>query len=89
MSRIEFIDTAAATPVARDMSADALYGLGMMYATGGTVGVDLVAAHKWFNLAARRGRYDALAARREISELMSHDEIARAQREARDWLSLH
>jgi TPR repeat protein len=32
--------------------ADALYNLGLAYSTGQGVGIDLIAAHKWFNLAA-------------------------------------
>ena len=34
---------------------DALFELGMLYATGRDVAADLVVAHKWFNLAAARG----------------------------------
>ncbi|MGC2176710.1 MAG: hypothetical protein WA650_00620, partial [Bradyrhizobium sp.] len=51
--------------------------------------VNLVAAHKWFNLAAVKGRSDAIQMRREVAELMSETEIAAAQREARDWMSTH
>jgi hypothetical protein len=32
---------------------DALFELGMLYATGRDVAADLVVAHKWFNLAAK------------------------------------
>ena len=39
---------------------DALFELGMLYATGRDVAADLVVAHKWFNLAAARGNHDAL-----------------------------
>ena len=35
--------------------ADALYNLGLAYSTGQGVAQDIVAAHKWFNLAAVRG----------------------------------
>ena len=48
--------------------------------------VDMVAAHKWFNIAALRGHKDAARLRREIAEQMSDAEIGRAQRAARDWL---
>ncbi len=40
---------------AKEGRADALYNLGLAYSTGQGVGVDMVAAHKWFNLAAVRG----------------------------------
>ena len=33
--------------------------------------VNLVAAHKWFNLAALKGRADAISMRREVAEMMS------------------
>src|SRR4249919_2070999 len=38
---------------------DALYNLGLAYSTGQGVGVDFIAAHKWFNLAAVKGRDEA------------------------------
>ena len=40
---------------ARDGRAEALYNLGLAYSTGQGVATDMVAAHKWFNLAAVRG----------------------------------
>ena len=58
----------------------------MMYSTGSSVPTDYVSAHKWFNLAAMRGNEDATRLRREIAEQMSENEIAAAQRAARDWL---
>ena len=66
-----------------------LFELGMMYSVGRDVPVDLVNAHKWFNLAAVRGNADAIRLRREIADQMSEIEIASAQRAARDWLSAH
>ena len=63
--------------------AIALYNLGLAYSTGQGVNVDYVAAHKWFNLAALKGRADAVSLRREVAEMMSDVEIATAQREAR------
>jgi TPR repeat protein len=65
---------------------DALFELGMLYATGRDVEADLIVAHKWFNLAAARGNPSALARRIEISQEMSADEIAEAQKLAREWL---
>ena len=67
----------------------ALFEFGMKYATGDTVMPDLVAAHKWFNLAAMRGNKEAARLRREIAAEMSPAEIAAAQRAARDWLATH
>lgn len=68
---------------------DAFYELGLMYCSGRTGSVNLVEAHKWFNLAAMRGNGDARRLRVELSAEMSRGEIARAQRLAREWLSAH
>jgi hypothetical protein len=67
---------------------DALYELGVAYSTG-THGleVDLIEAHKWFNLAALNGSGLAQQCRADISEEMTAREIAEAQRQARAWLS--
>ncbi|SNS56854.1 hypothetical protein SAMN06295912_10968 [Sphingomonas laterariae] len=66
---------------------DAYYELGMRYSTGGGgFEMDLVEAHKWFNLAALGGIEQAQLCRAEISEDMSAREIAEAQRQARAWL---
>jgi len=64
---------------------DALFELGLMYCTGRDVGIDLVEAHKWFNLAAMRGNDAAKAYRGELARDMSKDEIATAQKRAREW----
>lgn len=68
--------------------AAALYELGIAYSTG-TAGteVDLVEAHKWFNLAALNGSSLGQQCRAEIAEEMTAREIAEAQRQARAWLS--
>lgn len=67
--------------------SDALYDLGICFSTG-TAGcdVDLIAAHKWFNLAAVSGSHAAQAARADVAEDMTAREIAEAQRQARAWL---
>lgn len=68
---------------------DALFELGMLYATGRDVDADLVSAHKWFNLAAARGNASALDYRVELSREMTGDQIAEAQKLAREWLQNH
>ena len=69
--------------------ANALFDLGVIYSTGtGGVPVDLIEAHKWFNLAAVSGLQPAQTARAEISEDMSAREIAEAQRQARAWMGV-
>ena len=68
---------------------DALFELGLRYCVGRDVALDLVEAHKWFNIAAMRGHAEAMRYRAELSREMSKDEVARAQRLAREWLALH
>ncbi|HTG39406.1 hypothetical protein [Sphingomonas sp.] len=66
---------------------DALYDLGMVYASGAQgAAIDLIEAHKWFNLAAQSGSTAAQACRAEIASDMSAREIAAAQRAARAWM---
>jgi uncharacterized protein len=66
----------------------ALYELGIAFSTGsGGVEVDLVEAHKWFNLAALNGMDLAQECRADIAEDMTAREIAEAQRQARAWLA--
>jgi len=78
-----------ATPVEATAIPDVLFERGLYWASGRSGVVNLVAAHKWFNLAAVKGCTDAIQMRREIAELMSEAEIAIAQREARDWMTAH
>ena len=67
---------------------DALFDLGVAYSSG-TDGcaIDLIEAHKWFNLAAVSGDVRAQEWRAEIAEEMTAREIAEAQRQARAWLA--
>ena len=84
-----YINQETAIPVEAGANGDVLFDFGMLYASGRSGLVDLVAAHKWFNLAALRGRVDAIQLRREVAEMMSEVEIAIAQREARAWITTH
>lgn len=78
----DYIDSYVAA--ARLGNVEAFMELGMIYASGsgGTV-VDLVEAHKWFNLAAAGGSEQAHFARADIAGEMSAREIAVAQKAAR------
>jgi TPR repeat protein len=80
------IEIVRALPTREPTDAEDCFGLGMIYSSGAGVSVDLVQAHKWFNIAAMRGHKDAAELRREIAEQMSDGEIGCAQRSARDWL---
>ena len=82
------IEIAAAYAV-EPKDADGCFALGMNYSAGAGVAVDLIEAHKWFNIAAMRGHKDAGQLRREIAEQMSDAAIGCAQRSARDWLKAH
>jgi len=68
---------------------DALFELGMLYATGRDVAATLVVAHKWCNLAAARGNSSAFNYRVEVAREMSFEQIAEAQKLAREWLQTH
>jgi hypothetical protein len=83
------IDQDAAVAVEASAIPDVLFERGLYWASGRSGVVNLVAAHKWFNLAAMKGRADAIPLRREVAELMSEVEIAIAQREARAWMTAH
>jgi TPR repeat protein len=89
MARFEMAEIDRAPMGEAPARGDALFDLGMMYAAGRGVPLDLVSAHKWFNLASMKGHEDAARLRREIAEQMSEQEIAKAQREARTWLTTH
>ena len=82
-------DFETATPVDATAIPDVLFERGMYWASGRSGIVDLVAAHKWFNLAAISGNDEAALHRQQIAAEMSAREIAVAQRAAREWLRLH
>lgn len=63
------------------------FQLGLMFAIGRGAPIDRVSAHKWLNLAAREGVAEAVRMRRELALEMSADEIADAQRAARQHLA--
>ncbi len=75
-------------PEAAWQSAEECFELGVAYSCGtGGVSIDLVEAHKWFNLAALKGNAEGQAMRAEIAGEMTAREIAEAQRQARAWIA--
>ena len=82
-------DLDTAIPVDATAIPDVLFERGLYWSSDRSGVVNLVAAHKWFNLAALKGRVEAIAMRREVAEMMSEAEIAAAQREARAWMTAH
>ena len=68
---------------------ESCFARGIDCSSGREVEINMVEAHKWFNIAASRGHKDGAQMRREIAALMSDAEIGQAQRAARDWLTSH
>ena len=68
---------------------DACFELGVSFSAGADgCPLDLIAAHKWFNIAALGGNHRAMECRAEIAEDMTAREIIEAQRQARAMLGL-
>ena len=70
----------------------AQYELGFLYASGDDGPTDYVTAHMWFNLAAAnfaasdtRNRRAASFNREAVESKMTREQIAEAQRRAREW----
>ncbi len=60
-------------------------GLGSAYWSGLGVPEDHVEAHMWFNLAGAQGNEGAVEARDEVAEQLTREQLAEAQRRAREW----
>ena len=88
MARIE-TPQAAYAPLSAAVEGDALIQLGLQCGAAAATPDDRVAAHKWFNIAAIKGSARAAELRSELSAAMSKVEIARALREAREWMTMH
>ena len=73
---------------APNASGDELFRMGLLYSTGqGGAPLDYVSAHMLFNLAAMRGSVEAKVYRKEIADEMASEDVAEAQRQARQWLA--
>jgi TPR repeat protein len=88
MARFEIFEADTGS-IGTAAQADVLCELGLMYATGRDCEIDMIAAHKWLNIAAIKGSLRAAELRSELSATMSKQDIARALREAREWMTLH
>ena len=69
--------------------ANAQHKLGFLYAEGQGVPQDDVQAHMWLNLAAAQNERNATKLRDILAKLMTHEQIAEAQRLVREWLAIH
>jgi uncharacterized protein len=65
--------------------ADAQYNLGVCYDSGEGVAKDEVEAYKWWLLAAAQGNDDATHNMTIVENKMTREQIAEAQRLARDF----
>jgi TPR repeat protein len=89
MARFEMAGAEMASMAEKKPNPEDLFELGLIYATGDEIAPDLVAAHKWFTLAAIRGIPEAAYHRQQLAGEMAAAEVAEAQRAAREWQSLH
>jgi TPR repeat protein len=65
--------------------ADAQYNIGIMYGNGEGVPQNNVQAWMWFDLAAEQGSEPAKKNRDVAASRMTSDQMAEAQRLAREW----
>ena len=71
-----------------ESTGDELFRMGLLYSTGqGGAPLDYVSAHMLFNLAAMRGSVEAKLYRKELAQEMASEDVAEAQRQAREWLA--
>lgn len=66
-----------------------LLEMGLKYAIGRDCEIDVIAAHKWLNIAAIRGSEKAARMRNQVAATMSKSELAAALRGAREWMTAH
>jgi TPR repeat protein len=88
MARFEMHNAEMAT-MGGDNSADVFCEMGLTYATGRGCAVDLVAAHKWLNIAAIKGNDRAAELRADLAASMDKMQLAEALRAAREWMTIH
>jgi TPR repeat protein len=72
-------------PLAEQGDATAQYNLGVFYDNGLDVPQDQVSAYMWFSLSAAQGKEGAATFRDLIARLMTPEQIAEAQKLAREW----
>jgi TPR repeat protein len=66
---------------------NAQISLGYMYKLGEGVGQNFVYAHVWYNLASAQGNHEAAEARQDVAKKMTSQQIAEAQKIARECLA--
>ncbi|HET7412439.1 MAG TPA: sel1 repeat family protein [Pararhizobium sp.] len=88
MARFEVLDHDLAT-MGGEAKADTLCEMGLRYATGRDAPIDLIAAHKWFNIAAIKGSDRAAELRGDVAQMMTKPQLVMALRAAREWMTVH
>ncbi|MBX4911756.1 MULTISPECIES: sel1 repeat family protein [Rhizobium] len=89
MARFEMHNAETATMGGDNNSADVFCEMGLMYATGRGCAVDLIAAHKWLNIAAIKGNDRAAELRADVAAAMNKMQLVEALRAAREWMTVH
>lgn len=89
MARFDIHNAEMAAMTGGEARADTFCEMGLMYATGRGCDVDLVAAHKWLNIAAIKGCDRAAELRADLAMTMSKTDLAVALRAAREWMTMH
>lgn len=74
-------------PIVRSIMRQAQFNLGLIYYYGRGVLQDHVSAHMWWNLAGSNGSKNGIKYRDDIATTMAPNQIAEAQRRARDCLN--
>lgn len=68
---------------------ESFFEKGLAFSAGRAGRVDLIEAHKWFNIAAAQGDRMAARHREELASEMSREDIAAALKAAREYLARH
>lgn len=89
MARFDFHTYETAAMTGGEARAEIFCNMGLMYATGRGCDVDLVAAHKWLNIAAIQGSARAAGLRADLAATMTKADLAAALRAAREWMTRH
>ena len=88
MARFDMMDNELAAQ-GGTANAEIFCEMGLMYATGRECDVDVVAAHKWLNIAAIKGSDRAAELRADLAAMMTKADLAAALRAAREWMTMH
>jgi hypothetical protein len=85
---LQSMSAQAQMSIAGDMP-ESFFERGLAFSAGRAGQINLVEAHKWFNIAAASGDRIAARHREEVAGEMSRDQIAAALKAAREWIRHH